>query len=175
MARLCPLGGLHQARLARLEGQILFARTRGGAAARQLTEAARRLEAEDAGVVPRDLLGGDQRRDRRRPPRRSEHGVRAVAAAALAGPPARQPSMPSDTLLDGVAAWLTEGDAAFPAMRVALHDYLEAPVAHPARQHDVAVHLLRRPSGLQPPAVGARHLAIAGDPSSRAVPRDWGR
>jgi DNA-binding CsgD family transcriptional regulator len=133
MARLCPLDEQQQARLAQLEARVLFARTRGTKAAQLLAQAARRLESVDArsaretyvaaisAAIVAARLGGS-------------HGIRSVAAAALAGPPAAQPPSPSDALLDGLAVWLTEGDASFPVMRKAFRDYVEAPLtSRPAK------------------------------------------
>jgi DNA-binding CsgD family transcriptional regulator len=126
-ARLCPLDDFQQARLARLEAQMQFARTRGGAAAQNLLVAARRLEVVDARLaretyleaISAAIVGA---------PLGGPHGVRAVAEAALAAPEAGQPPTPSDALLDGVATWLTEGYSAFPTMRTAFRSYVEAPL-----------------------------------------------
>jgi DNA-binding CsgD family transcriptional regulator len=128
MARLCPLDEGQRARLARLEAQMEFARTRGGAAAHLLLRAAQGLEPVDAELARETYLeamgasivgaavdGPD--------------GVRAVAAAARAGTAVvAQGVLPADRLLDGVATWLTEGDGTFAALREAFHGYASAPL-----------------------------------------------
>jgi DNA-binding CsgD family transcriptional regulator len=125
-ARLCPLDDLQLARLARLEAQVLFARTRGTESARLLRRAAQRFEPVDAGLARETYLEAisasivGSRLD-------GPDGVRAVAAAALAGPVAPPPAQPSDALLDGVVTWLADGTT-LPALRTAVDRYAHAPL-----------------------------------------------
>jgi DNA-binding CsgD family transcriptional regulator len=126
-ARLCPLDDLQLARLARLEAQVLFARTRGTESARLLRRAAQQFEPVDAGLsretyleaISASIVGS--RLD-------GPDGVRTVAAAALAGPAAVPPPQPSDVLLDGVVTWLADGRT-LPGLRAALDTYAHAPLA----------------------------------------------
>ena len=122
MAKMCPLDELQQARLARLEARILFARTRGSDAAALLLQAATRLEAVDetlaretyleaisAAVVASRLSGPG--------------GAREIALAALRARAART-AAPASLLLDGVAAALTDVQAdGFAALRRGLVSY----------------------------------------------------
>ena len=128
MARLCPLDELQQARLARLEAQILFARTRRGEAAPLLLDAARRLETVDSGLARQTYLEAISAAiftGRLSGP----GGAREVAIAALAAPPGAEPPRPADLLLDGVAAALTDGFAGgFPTLRSALVPYEQEPL-----------------------------------------------
>ncbi|MGW2050419.1 helix-turn-helix transcriptional regulator [Streptomyces sp. NPDC001858] len=106
-AEMGPLSEVQQARLIRLRGQIVFARRRGGQALPLLLEAAGRLERVDEGqsreayleaigaAVIAGRLSGNAR-------------LREVAEAARAAPPAPQPPLLTDLLLDGLATRFTE-------------------------------------------------------------------
>jgi DNA-binding CsgD family transcriptional regulator/tetratricopeptide (TPR) repeat protein len=105
------LDELQRAQVERMRARIAFVARRDRDAAPLLLRAARRLEpldvrlaretyleALDAAIVAGSLAEG--------------HGVLQMAAAARAAPPAPEPPQPSDLLLDGLAALLTEGYAA---------------------------------------------------------------
>jgi DNA-binding CsgD family transcriptional regulator len=125
-AELAPLDELQRARLERLRAEIVFARTRGRDAPALLLEAARRLEPLDgemarethleamaAAMFAGRLVEGP--------------GIREVAAAALAGPAARQPPRALDLLLDGLAKRYTDGyPAGVPSLRRALDAFRAA-------------------------------------------------
>jgi DNA-binding CsgD family transcriptional regulator len=118
-----PLDELDCVRVKLLRAQIAFAVSRGRDAPPLLLEAARRLEPLDP-MLAREtyleavasamfvgrLAGGT--------------GMREVAAAARAGPPAAQPPRPADLLLDGLAALVVEGYAAgVPILKRALRAF----------------------------------------------------
>jgi len=119
-AEMAPLDDLQRALVARLRAQIVFARRRGSDAAPLLLDAARQLTTLDDGLA-RDTylealaaaiytarLGG-------------QLGMRDVAAAVRAAPPAPKPPRPIDLLLDGVATLLTDGHTAgVPALQRAV-------------------------------------------------------
>ena len=102
-----PLDELQHGLLARLRGQIAFARRRGGEAVPLLLDAAGRLAGVDDGqareayleaigsAVAGSRLGG--------------RSVSQVAEAARAAPPGPRPPRLVDTLLDGLATRLAEG------------------------------------------------------------------
>ncbi len=119
-AEMRPLDDLQRAILARLRAQIVFARHRGTDAVPLLLDAARQLTTLDdrlaretylealGAAIYAGRLGG-------------ELGLREVAAAARAAPPAPQPPRPIDLLLDGITILLTDGPAAgVPALHHAL-------------------------------------------------------
>jgi DNA-binding CsgD family transcriptional regulator len=105
-----PLDELHHARVDLLRGQIVSAVSRGSDAPPLLLKAARRLELLDVPLARQTYLeafsaavfagrlatGG---------------GLREVAEAVRAAPPAPQPERASDLLLDGLALTITEGYA----------------------------------------------------------------
>jgi DNA-binding CsgD family transcriptional regulator/tetratricopeptide (TPR) repeat protein len=120
-AELTPLDELRRARLERLRGQILFARSRGSDAPPLLLDAAKRFESLDVASARETyveafgaaIFAGRESRD---------GGVLEAAEAARAAPPGPRPSRPVDLLLDGLAKRFTEpfGEA-LPALRQALH------------------------------------------------------
>lgn len=128
IAESAALDPLQRARSARLRAQIVFARSRSGAAdaptvsdsAVGLLNAARGLATLDASssretyleAVGATLFGG----------RLCPHGgIEMTAQAARAAPPGPNPARPVDLLLDGIAIRATDGHAAaVPALRAAL-------------------------------------------------------
>jgi hypothetical protein len=109
-----------------LRGQIAFASRRGGDAPPLLLKAARRFEPLDprlardtyldalaaATFAGRLAFGG---------------GIPAVAEAARAAPPSREPARPHDLLLDGLTLLISEGHAAgAPALRHAVRAFRDA-------------------------------------------------
>ncbi|KAB8194118.1 AAA family ATPase [Nonomuraea phyllanthi] len=121
-AEMGPLDELQHARLARLRGQIVFARRRGGDALPLLLDAARRLERVDEGQAREAYLEAigaavfAGRLDGR-------GGVRQVAEAARGAP--QGPRRLVDTLLDGLAARFAEGYASgAPPLKRALRAFL---------------------------------------------------
>lgn len=122
-AEIGPLDELQRARLARLRAQIVFSRRRGSDAPPLLLDAAKRLEALDAGLAREtylEALGAAVFAGRLG----GRCGVREVAEAARAAPPGPQPQRPIDLLLDGVATRFTEGYVAgVPALRRALQAF----------------------------------------------------
>lgn len=122
-AELGPLDQLQRARLARMRAHIVFARRRGSDAPVLLLDAAKRLEALDAGLAGEtylEALGAAVFAGRLGGP----CGVREVAEAARAAPPGPQPRRPIDLLLDGVATRFTEGYVAgVPALQRALQAF----------------------------------------------------
>ena len=124
MAEVAPLDELQRASLDRVRARISSAWTRGSGAPRLLLAAARRLEPLDVrlardtylealgAAVFRGTLG-------------REHGVREVAEAARAAPPAPDPPRAADVLLDGLATRFGEGYvAAVPALRRAIDAFI---------------------------------------------------
>jgi DNA-binding CsgD family transcriptional regulator len=111
IAELGPLDELQGARLARLRGQISFARTHGREAPRLLLDAARRLERHDVesaretylealgAAIMTARLGGHP-------------GEEEIAAAARSAPLLPASSRPTDLLLDAAVTRFTEGYAA---------------------------------------------------------------
>jgi DNA-binding CsgD family transcriptional regulator len=122
-AAIGPLDDLQRARLARLRAQLVFARRRGGDATPLLLDAAQRLAPLDARLAREAYLEafaaalfagrlGDR------------DGVRKVADAARAAPPAPEPPRPLDLLFDGLATRFTDGYVAgVPPLRRALHAF----------------------------------------------------
>lgn len=107
-AKAGPLDELQRGLLARLYGQIAFARRRGGEAMPLLFEAAGLLAGVDGGQAREAYLeaigsaayGG----------RLGEAGtLQKVARAALAAPPAPEPPRLVDAILDGLATRFAEG------------------------------------------------------------------
>jgi len=122
-AEIGPLDELQRARMARLRAHIVFARSRGSDAPPLLLDAAKRLEALDAGLAREtylEALGAAVFAGRLG----GRCGVREVAEAARAAPSGPQPRRPIDLLLDGVAMRFTEGyGAGVPALRRALQEF----------------------------------------------------
>ncbi|MFI0454156.1 helix-turn-helix transcriptional regulator [Actinomadura sp. 6N118] len=109
MATAGPLNELQQARVALLRGQMAFASDVGGDAPALLAKAAKKLEPLDAALARETYLeawyaamfagefaGADD--------------LHEISRAAQSAPPPAEPR-PSDLLLDGVAALITEGRA----------------------------------------------------------------
>ena len=122
-AEICPLDELRHARLARMRAHIVFAQRRGSEAPALLLDAAKRLEALDAGLAREtylEALGAAVFAGRLG----GRCGVREVAEAARAAPPGPEPRRPIDLLLDGAATRFTEGyGAGVPAVRRALQAF----------------------------------------------------
>jgi DNA-binding CsgD family transcriptional regulator len=119
-AEIGPLDELQRARIARLRAEIVFARSRGSEAPPLLLDAAKRLEALDAGLAREtyfEALGAAVFAGRLG----GQCGVREVAEAARVAPPGPEPRRPIDLLLDGMATRFTEGyETGVPALRRAL-------------------------------------------------------
>ena len=107
-AELGPLDELQRARLARLRAQIVFARQRGRDAVPLLVDAAEGLQRLGDGQAREaylEALGAAIFAGRLNGAR----GLRAVAEAVQAAPPASQPPRLVDLLLDGLVVRFTEG------------------------------------------------------------------
>jgi DNA-binding CsgD family transcriptional regulator len=121
IAEAGPLSNFQRARLERLQAQIAFTCARGRDAPRLLLQAAQRLGPLDAALARETYLealwaaiwvGGRSV---------GSPTVRATAEAALAAPPATQPSRAIDLLLDGLVQRSTKGyPAAVPILERAL-------------------------------------------------------
>jgi DNA-binding CsgD family transcriptional regulator len=122
-AEIGPLDELQRARLARMRAHVVFAQRRGSDAPALLLDAAKRLEALDAGLAREtylEALGAAVFAGRLG----GRCGVREVAEAARAAPPGPEPRRPIDLLLDGAATRFTEGyGAGVPALRRALQAF----------------------------------------------------
>jgi DNA-binding CsgD family transcriptional regulator len=122
-AEIGPLDELQRARLARMRAHIVFARRRGSDAPALLLDAAKRLEALDAGLAREtylEALGAAVFAGRLG----GRCGVREVAEAARAALRGPQPRRPIDLLLEGVATRFSEGyGAGVPALRRALQAF----------------------------------------------------
>jgi DNA-binding CsgD family transcriptional regulator len=122
-AELGPLDELQRARLARLRAQVVFTRHRGRDAVPLLVDAADRLERlgdEQAREAYLESLGAAVFAGRLL----GQNGLREVAEAARAAPPASRPPRLIDALLDGVVARFTEGYvAAAPVLGRALQAF----------------------------------------------------
>ena len=126
-AELCPLDELQLARLVRMRAHIVFAQRRGSEAPALLLDAAKRLEGIHAGLaretyveaLAAEIFVG----------RLGTRDILRVAEAARAAPPAREPSRPTDLLLDGLATRFAEGyGAGVVPLRRALHAFREQDV-----------------------------------------------
>jgi DNA-binding CsgD family transcriptional regulator len=109
-AEMSPLDELRRARSARLRGQIVYARRRGGDAVPLLLDAAERLERVDDGQAREaylEAVGAAVFAGRLA----GRSGLREVADAARAAPRPVQPRRPVDLLLHGLATLFTEGHA----------------------------------------------------------------
>ncbi len=109
-AEIGQLDELQRARLARMRAHIVFAQSRGSDAPALLLDAARRLEALDAGLAREtyvEAMGADIFVGRLG----ARHGA-LVAEAARAAPPGVEPPRATDLLLDGLATRFTDGYAA---------------------------------------------------------------
>jgi DNA-binding CsgD family transcriptional regulator len=110
-AELGPLDDLRRARLARLRGQIVYARRRGGDALPLLLDAAEQLERVDDGQAREaylEAIGAAVFAGRLA----GRGRLRQVAEAARTAARPTQPPRPADLLLDGLATLFTEGYAA---------------------------------------------------------------
>jgi DNA-binding CsgD family transcriptional regulator len=118
LAEAASLDALGRARVELIRAQRAFAVSRGKGDPPALLSAARLLESLDVGLSRRTYLdalvaaiyAGRQR------------GIaRDVASAALASPPAPEPSAPTDLLLDGLALMIVEGyTAGVPLLKEAI-------------------------------------------------------
>jgi DNA-binding CsgD family transcriptional regulator len=128
MAEAGPLDGLGRARADLLRAQVAVTSSRGAETPPLLLDTARRLESLDAALSRETYL------DAMSTALFTGHlsrgiGVADVARAALAAPPATQPSRPSDLLLDGLALMVTDGYvAAGPVLTRALSAFCREPV-----------------------------------------------
>jgi DNA-binding CsgD family transcriptional regulator/tetratricopeptide (TPR) repeat protein len=107
-AEMSPLDELQHGVLARLRGQISFARKRGGAAMPLLLDAASRLTGVDDGQAREaylEAIGSAVFAGRLG----ERGGLRKVAEAARAAPSGPRPPRLVDTLLDGLATRFAEG------------------------------------------------------------------
>ncbi|MEU6216540.1 AAA family ATPase [Streptomyces sp. NPDC047022] len=121
IAEAGPLDGLQRARLERLRARLVFSQVRGSAAPRLLLDAAQRLAPLDAALA-RDTfleaLGAASFAGRLG----EGPGLREVAEAARAGPPARTPPRTVDVLLDSIVGRILDGYVAgVAALRHAMH------------------------------------------------------
>ncbi|MGV0871587.1 ATP-binding protein [Mycolicibacterium sp. XJ879] len=118
VAQDTPLDALQRARLARLQAQIDFARSRGGQTSMSISEtavgllmAAKGLETLDAGLAREtylEAMGAAMHGSRLCP----LGGAVEVAQPARLAPPGPQPPRPIDLLLDGLSARVADGYAA---------------------------------------------------------------
>jgi DNA-binding CsgD family transcriptional regulator len=111
VAEASPLDDLQRAELTRLRAEIVFALKRGRDAPPLLLDAAKRLEPFDIGSAREtylEALGAAIFAGRLN----GRVGPCEVAAAARAAPPGRQPTRPTELLLDALATRYTEGYAA---------------------------------------------------------------
>ena len=121
MAEAGPASEVQQAHVDLLRARIEFAASRGSDAPTLLLTAARRLESVDAGLARStylDALSAGIFAGQLAGP---GSGLWEVAHAALTAPPPPGPSRAPDLLLDGLAAYYTDGYAAgVPVLRKAL-------------------------------------------------------
>jgi hypothetical protein len=114
-----PLDELRAAQADLLRGQIAFTANWGSDAPPLLVKAARRLEWLDPRLARETYL--DALAAAMFAARLTPGGLREVARAARAAPPAPQPPRGADLLLDGLALLISEGHTAgVPALRQAL-------------------------------------------------------
>ncbi|MEV0623870.1 AAA family ATPase [Nonomuraea sp. NPDC050404] len=108
-AQLVPMDDLRRGRVARLRGQIVFARSRGGEAVPLLLDAAGELKPADPGQAREaylEAIGSAVHSGRLGAP----GALRKVAAeAARAAPPGPWPPRLADMLLDGMVKRFAEG------------------------------------------------------------------
>jgi hypothetical protein len=167
-----PADELLRARIGLLRGQMAFASSHGADASRLLLHTARQLEPLDIGLARETYLdalaaaiyvgrlaGGV--------------GLPEVASAALAAPPAPQPSRAPDLLLDGLAVLITEGyEAGTPALQLAVAAFRagDLTLEDELRWFFVACHAahdLWDDEGWY--ALSARHLQLARDVGALSV------
>lgn len=123
IAEMGPLDDLQRARLELLRARLAFHRTEGSDAPGMLLDAARTLAPLDASLARETylhaldaamIIGGSG----------EKRGVKEVAAAALAAPPAPDRPSPADELLDGLVVAFTDGYAAgVPVVRRAVEAF----------------------------------------------------
>jgi DNA-binding CsgD family transcriptional regulator len=106
-----PLDRLARARVDLIRGQAAFAVRRGSDALPLLLQAAKRLEPLDAALA-RDTYLEAISAAQFAGPLAKGGGMLEAARAARAAPAPVGPPRPADLLLDGLAAWVTEGPAA---------------------------------------------------------------
>jgi DNA-binding CsgD family transcriptional regulator len=105
-----PLDQLARARVDLLRAQVAFAVRLGSDAPPLLLQAAKRLEALDIALA-RDTYLEAISAAQFVGPLAEGLGLLEAATAARAAPPPVEPPRPADVLLDGLAAWFTEGPA----------------------------------------------------------------
>jgi DNA-binding CsgD family transcriptional regulator len=127
IAEAGPLDALEHARLDLLRAEIAFASTRGDDAVALLMKAAKQLESLDPALA-RDtyldawtaaMLAGQA----------GAEALPEVSRAALSAPQPTSPPRPSDLLLDGLAALVTEGSQAAPNLSRAVRVFAEGRVS----------------------------------------------
>ncbi|MFG1813606.1 AAA family ATPase [Kribbella sp. NPDC049174] len=125
LADVCPLSPLDRARLVRLRGRMLFARSRSDEAAPLLLDAAAQFAAEGSPLEREtylEAISATVFAGRVHGPA----GARAAAIAARASGSAAPRSEPSDLLLDGVATLLADDyERGVPALRKAFQPFAQ--------------------------------------------------
>ena len=121
MAEAGPATELQQAQVDLLRARIAFASSRGSDAPALLLTAARRLEPVDTGLARSTYLEALSAGIFAGQLASAGSGLREVARAAVTAPRPTGPSRAPDHLLDGLAAYYTDGyAAAVPVLREAL-------------------------------------------------------
>lgn len=121
VAEAGPLGELDRARVDLVRAQLAFATDRGNSAPPLLLQAAQRFEAVDVDLARATYLDALMAASLAGDLAAPNADVPAVARAAACAPRPRRASMPSDLLLDGLAATFTNGyGAGLPLVRAAV-------------------------------------------------------
>jgi hypothetical protein len=121
MAEAGPASDLHEARVDLVRARIAFAACRGSDVPPLLLAAARRLESVDIGLARASYLEALSAGIFAGQLASPGSGLWEVARAALTAPPPPGPPRAPDLLLDGLAAYYTDGYAAgVPVLRKAL-------------------------------------------------------
>lgn len=164
LAEAGPLSELQQAHTDLLKAQLAYVTNHGSDAPPLLLTAAKRLESIDPArsrttyleALTAAIFAG------RFAPKGGD--VLEVARAALAGPTARGEPRAADLLLDGTAAFYTDGYAAgLPKLRAALRDFRD----REAGEEELHLHYLASITALRLwnadswDAISARHLRVA--------------